>query len=85
MSPERKIAVVGLGCVGLPAAVAFARQADRLEPADAAILALAHRSYVEGRWPLIQRLQSGGVRLVFDVKMKIDRGSKPDGIELLRL
>jgi UDP-N-acetyl-D-glucosamine/UDP-N-acetyl-D-galactosamine dehydrogenase len=58
---------------------------DRLEPADAVILAVAHGSYVEGSWALIQKLLSGGAGLVFDVKMKLDRGSKPAGIELLRL
>ncbi len=57
---------------------------DRLEPADAVILAVAHGSYVEGGWELIQKLLSGGAGLVFDVKMKLDRGSKPAGIELLR-
>jgi len=58
---------------------------DRLEPADAVILAVAHGSYVEGGWELIQKLLSGGAGLVFDVKMKLDRGSKPASIELLRL
>jgi UDP-N-acetyl-D-glucosamine/UDP-N-acetyl-D-galactosamine dehydrogenase len=56
-----------------------------LEPADAVILAVAHGSYVEGGWPLIQKLLTGGAGLVFDVKMKLDRGSQPAGIELLRL
>jgi len=58
---------------------------DRLEPADAVILAVAHGSYVEGGWELIQKLLRGSAGLVFDVKMKLDRGSKPAGIELLRL
>ncbi len=58
---------------------------DRLEPADAVILAVAHGCYVEGGWALIQKLLSGGAGLVFDVKMKLDRGSKPASIELLRL
>jgi UDP-N-acetyl-D-galactosamine dehydrogenase len=56
-----------------------------LRPADAVILAVAHGSYIEGGWPLIQKLLIGGSGLVFDVKMKLDRGSKPDGIELWRL
>jgi UDP-N-acetyl-D-galactosamine dehydrogenase len=56
-----------------------------LRPADAVILAVAHGSYVEGGWPLIQKLLIGGSGLVFDVKMKLDRSSKPDGIELWRL
>ena len=57
----------------------------RLRPADAVILAVAHGSYIEGGWPLIQKLLIGGSGLVFDVKMKLDRNSKPDGIELWRL
>ena len=58
---------------------------DALEPADAVILAVAHGSYVEGGWPLVQKLLAGGAGLVFDVKMKLDRGSQPAEIELLRL
>ena len=58
---------------------------DALRPADAIILAVAHGSYVEGGWPLIQRLLTGGSGLVFDVKMKLDRSTKPAGIELWRL
>ena len=58
---------------------------DELRPADAVILAVAHGSYVEGGWPLIEKLLAGGSGLVFDVKMKLDRRSKPAGIELLRL
>jgi UDP-N-acetyl-D-glucosamine/UDP-N-acetyl-D-galactosamine dehydrogenase len=56
-----------------------------LRPADAIILAVAHGSYIEGGWHLIQKLLIGGSGLVFDVKMKLDRSSKPDGIELWRL
>jgi UDP-N-acetyl-D-glucosamine/UDP-N-acetyl-D-galactosamine dehydrogenase len=58
---------------------------NALLPADAVILAVAHGSYMEGGWPLIQKLLAGGSGLVFDVKMKLDRTSKPDGIELWRL
>ncbi|WFU18969.1 nucleotide sugar dehydrogenase [Bradyrhizobium sp. CB3481] len=56
-----------------------------LQSADAVILAVAHNEYASGGWPLIQRLLIGGNGLVFDVKSKLDRGSKPVGIELLRL
>ena len=42
-------------------------------------------SYIEGGWPLIQKLLTGGAGLVLDVKMKLDRSSQPDGIELWRL
>jgi UDP-N-acetyl-D-galactosamine dehydrogenase len=58
---------------------------DALRPADAIILAVAHGSYVEGGWPLIQKLLIGGSGLFLDIKMKLDRGSKPAGIELWRL
>jgi UDP-N-acetyl-D-galactosamine dehydrogenase len=56
-----------------------------LRPADAVILAVAHGSYIEGGWPLIRKLLIGSSGLVFDVKMKLDRSSKPEGIELWRL
>jgi UDP-N-acetyl-D-glucosamine/UDP-N-acetyl-D-galactosamine dehydrogenase len=58
---------------------------DALQPADAVILAVAHEKYLKGGWPLVERLLNGGEGLVFDVKMKLDRSSKPAGIELWRL
>jgi UDP-N-acetyl-D-galactosamine dehydrogenase len=58
---------------------------DALKPADAVILAVAHDSYIDGGWPLVRRLLQDGSGLVFDVKMKFDRGSKPLGVELWRL
>jgi len=56
-----------------------------LQPADAVILAVAHNDYVVGGWPLVQRLLNGGHGPVFDVKAKLDRNSRPAGIELWRL
>jgi UDP-N-acetyl-D-galactosamine dehydrogenase len=58
---------------------------NALQPADAVILAVAHEQYIGGGWPLVRRLLSDGAGLVLDVKMKLDRASKPDGIELWRL
>ena len=58
---------------------------EALRPADAVILAVAHDRYVEGGWPLIQRLLKDGEGLVLDVKMKLDRGTQPAGVELWRL
>jgi UDP-N-acetyl-D-glucosamine/UDP-N-acetyl-D-galactosamine dehydrogenase len=58
---------------------------EALQPADAVVLAVAHGSYRDGGWPLIQRLLTGGEGLVLDVKMKLDRCSRPAGIELWRL
>ena len=56
-----------------------------LQPADAVILAVAHNRYVEGGWPLVQRLLRDGSGLVLDVKMKLDRAAKPASVELWRL
>jgi UDP-N-acetyl-D-galactosamine dehydrogenase len=58
---------------------------DRLRPADAVVLAVAHEEYATGGWPLVQRLLAGGNGFVFDVKSTLDRSSKPVGVELLRL
>jgi UDP-N-acetyl-D-galactosamine dehydrogenase len=57
---------------------------DALQPADAVVLAVSHERYIEGGWPLIRRLLRDGSGLVLDVKMKLDRASKPAGIELWR-
>jgi UDP-N-acetyl-D-galactosamine dehydrogenase len=57
---------------------------DALQPADAVILAVAHNSYIEGGWPLIQGLLNDGSGLVLDVTAKLDRGALPDGIESWR-
>ncbi|MCG2632700.1 nucleotide sugar dehydrogenase [Bradyrhizobium sp. WYCCWR 13023] len=56
-----------------------------LKPADAVILAVAHDGYIDGGWSLIQKLLREGSGLVFDIKAKLDRSSKPSGIELWRL
>jgi UDP-N-acetyl-D-galactosamine dehydrogenase len=56
-----------------------------LQPADAIILAVAHQPYVDGGWPLVQRLLRDGSGLVLDIKTKLDRVAKPAAIELWRL
>jgi UDP-N-acetyl-D-galactosamine dehydrogenase len=58
---------------------------NALQPADAVILAVAHRDYVKEGWPLMTRLLKGGKGSVIDVKSKLDRNGKPDGIDLWRL
>lgn len=58
---------------------------DALAPADAIILAVAHRGYVDEGWPLMARLLKGGNGIVLDVKSRLDRGQKPKGIDLWRL
>lgn len=57
---------------------------DSLQPADAVIVAVAHKAYVEAGWSLIQKLLNGGQGLVLDVKMKFERSELPAGIELWR-
>jgi UDP-N-acetyl-D-glucosamine/UDP-N-acetyl-D-galactosamine dehydrogenase len=57
---------------------------EALRPADAVILAVGHRNYLESGWSLIQKLLVNGEGLVLDVKMKLDRITRPAGIELWR-
>ena len=56
-----------------------------LAPADAVILAVAHRDYLAEGWPLMQSLLRDGKGTVLDVKSKLDREQKPEGIDLWRL
>jgi UDP-N-acetyl-D-galactosamine dehydrogenase len=58
---------------------------ESLRPADAVIFAVAHDSYVEKGWPLITKLLKKGEGIVLDVKSKLDRALKPDGVDLWRL
>ena len=59
--------------------------AASLQPADAVVLAVTHRTYMDEGWPLMQRLLRGGKGTVLDVKSKLDRERKPEGIDLWRL
>ncbi len=56
-----------------------------LQPADAVILAVPHRQFLEGGWPAIQELLADGKGAVLDVKAALDRPAKPDAIDLWRL
>jgi UDP-N-acetyl-D-galactosamine dehydrogenase len=58
---------------------------EKLEAADAVILAVAHQSYLSEGWRLMSELLRAGEGVVLDVKSKLDRASKPEGIELWRL
>lgn len=58
---------------------------DALAPADAVILAVAHRDYVGAGWPLMTKLLKNGKGTVVDVKSRLDRAKKPEGIDLWRL
>jgi UDP-N-acetyl-D-galactosamine dehydrogenase len=58
---------------------------ESLKPADAVILAVAHKNFTAEGWPLITKLLKGGRGTVLDVKSKLDRSQKPEGIDLWRL
>jgi UDP-N-acetyl-D-galactosamine dehydrogenase len=54
-------------------------------PADAVILAVAHRDFVRRGWPLVTALLKKESGVVLDVKGQLDRAERPVGIELWRL
>ena len=58
---------------------------DKLRPADAVILAVCHKEYIDGGWRLVSGLLKSGSGVVLDVKSKLDRSQKPEGIDLWRL
>jgi UDP-N-acetyl-D-galactosamine dehydrogenase len=58
---------------------------EKLKPADAVVLAVAHDEYVDKGWPLMQRLVKSREGIVVDVKGRLDRAQKPEGIDLWRL
>jgi UDP-N-acetyl-D-glucosamine/UDP-N-acetyl-D-galactosamine dehydrogenase len=58
---------------------------DALRPADAVILAVAHKNYIDEGWSLIRRLLKDSDGLVVDIKSKMDRTAIPKGIDLWRL
>jgi UDP-N-acetyl-D-galactosamine dehydrogenase len=55
-----------------------------LQPCDAVVLAVAHRSYRQGGWPMIMRLLKGGRGLVTDVPACLRRDNIPEGVRLWR-
>ncbi len=58
---------------------------EKLRPADAVIVAVSHRDYVEGGWALVTGLLKGGQGIVLDVKGMLDRTRQPAGVDLWRL
>jgi UDP-N-acetyl-D-galactosamine dehydrogenase len=57
---------------------------ESLRPTDAVVLAVAHKDYVAGGWPLVTGLLKDGQGIVLDIKARLDRTKKPEGIELWR-
>ncbi len=58
---------------------------DKMKPADAVVVAVAHRAYRDGGWGAVTKLLKQGAGFVADVPGLLDRGSKPDGVTLWRL
>jgi UDP-N-acetyl-D-galactosamine dehydrogenase len=58
---------------------------DKLQPADAIVLAVAHASYRNGGWGLVKSLLKPSGGFVADVPALLDRGSTPKGVTLWRL
>ena len=50
---------------------------EKLKPADAVILAVSHRAFVAGGWPMMTRLLHGGNGVILDVKGVLDRARIP--------
>ncbi len=57
---------------------------DDLRPADAVILAVSHQDYLAQGWALVRRLLKADGGIVVDVKSKLDRATKPEGVDLWR-
>ena len=58
---------------------------ERLVPADAVIVAVSHRSFVAGGWPMVTRLLHGGSGVVLDVRGTLDRTAIPANVDLWRM
>ncbi|MGF1640987.1 MAG: nucleotide sugar dehydrogenase [Rhodospirillales bacterium] len=58
---------------------------DALQPANAVILAVRHRAYVEGGWPTVTARLVEGRGLVADVRSCLDRAAAPAGVTLWRV
>jgi UDP-N-acetyl-D-galactosamine dehydrogenase len=58
---------------------------EGMHPADAVVLAVPHASYVASGWSVIAPLLKNGRGVVIDVKARLDRAQRPQGIELWRL
>ena len=58
---------------------------EALKPADAVVLAVAHKSYREGGWKLVRGLMKPDSGFVADVPALLDRSSIPIGVTLWRL
>jgi UDP-N-acetyl-D-galactosamine dehydrogenase len=58
---------------------------ERLEPAGVVIFAVAHQQFIAEGWKLMTGLLRNGTGVVLDVKSRLPRAERPDGVELWRL
>ncbi|HTT08235.1 MAG TPA: nucleotide sugar dehydrogenase [Gammaproteobacteria bacterium] len=58
---------------------------EKLKPADAVILAVAHKAFAGQGWPLVAGLLRSRRGVVMDVKGRLPRSRRPAGIQLWRL
>lgn len=58
---------------------------DKLEKADAVVLAVPHEAYVQMDWPQYQDLLKNGRGIISDIKGVLSISDKPQEIELWRL
>ncbi|MEM7489074.1 MAG: nucleotide sugar dehydrogenase [Pseudomonadota bacterium] len=58
---------------------------EGLERADAVILAVGHRAYRDGGWPMVTGLLKGADPIVADVQDVLDRAATPADVTLWRL
>ncbi len=58
---------------------------EDLKPAHAVILAVPHRQYLEAGWPGVVTHLTGQRGVVVDVKARLERTARPDGVILWRL
>jgi UDP-N-acetyl-D-glucosamine/UDP-N-acetyl-D-galactosamine dehydrogenase len=58
---------------------------EKLQPADAVVLAVGHASYRTGGWSLVKTLLKADGGFVADVPALLDRKSTPQGVTLWRL
>src|SRR6266404_7624239 len=58
---------------------------DKLQPADAVVVAVAHRDYRDGGWEMVKKLLKPDRAFVADVPALLDREEAPPGVTLWRL
>lgn len=58
---------------------------EELLPAEAVVLAVSHEAYLAAGWAQFDRLLKHGKGIVVDIKSVLDKGNKPDNIDLWRL